>query len=247
MRILEVPYDNLGFDSALTRASALYDARQVALVSYLNIDCLRLATRNAEYRAVLQSAAMVLPDGIGIKLATQFTGARKAAHWIVTDLFVTLIEQLAHRRARFYFLGGPEGVAEAAADLLRHELPGIAIVGCQNGYFYDDAAVIEAINASGADVLIVGMGAPRQELWLQRHQAALKPTLRLAVGALFTWVSGQQPRAPAWVQTLHLEWFWRVLLEPGRLFRRYFLEDLPFLISLPLKGVKAVPGTAERP
>jgi len=247
MQLLGVRYDNLTFNHAVTKALSLYRAPRPALVSYLNIDCLRLAQKHADYRAALQSADVVLPDGIGIGIATRMGGGQKAEHWIVTDVFIALIEQLARQKAKFFFLGGPPDVAQAAADKLRARLPDIVIAGCAHGYFQDDAQMVETINASGADVLIVGLGAPRQERWLLRHQAALQPQLRLAVGALLTWISGAQPRAPQWVQTLHLEWFWRVLQEPRRLFRRYFLEDLPFLLSLPFRGIKAEAGPPKTP
>ena len=121
------------------------------------------------------------------------------------------------------------------------------VVGARDGFFKDDEAVLAEINASGADILIVGTGAPRQEMWLHRYRDRLKPQYRWGVGALFTWISGHQARAPMLFQRLYLEWFWRLLHEPQRLFVRYFVHDLPFLLSLPLKGVKAEPGTAERP
>lgn len=247
MRILDVPYDNLAFAAAVERVLSFYGLARPVFITYLNIDCLRLAARDAEYRALLQGADTVLPDGTSLKIATRMAGQRKADHYIVTDVFVAAIEQLAARGAKFYFLGGPPGVAAAAAEVLRARLPRIAVVGARDGFFKDDEAVIAEINASGADILIVGTGAPRQERWLHRYRDRLQPQYRWGVGALFTWISGHQARAPMLFQKLYLEWFWRLLHEPQRLFVRYFVHDLPFLLSLPLKGVKAEPGTPERP
>lgn len=247
MRILDVPYDNLAFEPAVERVLGFYGIGRPVFITYLNIDCLRLAVENAEYRALLQGADTVLPDGTSLKIATRMTGQRKADHYIVTDVFVAAIERLANRGAKFYFLGGPPGVAAAAAEVLRARLPRIEVVGARDGFFKDDEAVLAEINASGADILIVGTGAPRQEMWLHRYRDRLKPQYRWGVGALFTWISGHQARAPMLFQRLYLEWFWRLLHEPQRLFVRYFVHDLPFLLSLPLKGVKAEPGTAERP
>ena len=247
MRILDVPYDNLRFDDAVDRLSALYGTGRPAFVTYLNIDCLRLTAEEPDYKQILQNADMVLPDGTALRIATRLAGQRKADHYIITDVFVATIERLAGQGAKFYFLGGPPGVAEAAAEVMRQRLPKIAVVGTHDGFFKDDEAMIAAINQSGADVLIVGTGAPRQERWLHKHRDRLQPQCRWAVGALFTWISGHQARAPMLFQKLYLEWFWRLLHEPQRLFVRYFVHDLPFLLSLPLKGVKAEPGTAERP
>lgn len=247
MRILDVPYDNLTFDRAVEKLVSLHDGGRPGFATYLNIDCLRLAAEEPDYKQILQAADLVLPDGTALRIATRMAGARKADHHIVTDVFITAIETLAARGARFYFLGGPPGVAAAAAEVMRQRLPHIQVVGSHDGFFQDDAAMVAEINASGAEVLIVGTGAPRQERWLHRHREQLKPRSRWAVGALFTWISGHQARAPALFQRLYLEWFWRMLHEPKRLFVRYFVHDLPFLLSLPLKGVKAEPGTPERP
>ena len=247
MRILDVPYDNLKFDDAVDRLAALHGRGRPAFVSYLNIDCLRLAAEQPDYKAILQAADMVLPDGTALRIATRLAGQRKADHYIITDVFVATIGRLAARGARFYFLGGPPGVAAAAAEVLRQRWPGIAVVGSHDGYFGDDAAMIAEINRSGADVLIVGTGAPRQERWLHRYREQLQPQCRWAVGALFTWISGHQARAPMLFQKLYLEWLWRLLHEPRRLFVRYFVHDLPFLLGLPLRRVRAEPGTAERP
>lgn len=247
MRILDVPYDNLAFDAAVDRLSALYGLGRPAFATYLNIDCLRLAAELPDYKQILQAADLVLPDGTALRIATRLAGQRKADHYIITDVFAATIERLAGQGAKFYFLGGPPGVAEAAAQVLRQRLPQIAVVGSHDGFFTDDEAMIATINQSGADVLIVGTGAPRQERWLHQHRERLQPPCRWAVGALFTWISGHQARAPRLFQALYLEWLWRMLHEPKRLFVRYFVHDLPFLLSLPLKGVKAQPGTVERP
>ena len=247
MRILDVFYNNLMFDEAVDQLSALYALDRPSFVTYLNIDCLRLTASLPDYKAILQNADMVLPDGTALRIATRMAGQRKADHYIITDVFVATIERLSRQGAKFYFLGGPPGVAEAAAEVMRQRLPDVAVVGTHDGFFKDDEAMIAMINASGADVLIVGTGAPRQERWLNQYRERLQPKCRWAVGALFTWISGHQARAPELFQRLYLEWFWRLLHEPRRLFVRYFVHDLPFLLSLPLKGVKAEPGTPDRP
>lgn len=244
MKILDVHYDDLSEAQITQRILQLRQQDQQALVTYLNLDCLHKATLDAEYREILQNADLVCPDGIGLKLAILFCGQRKRAYTNATDFFLRLVRESAGSGARLYFLGSEPGVAQAAAEVLRAQNPGLLIAGTHHGYFQDDTAMVEQINASGADVLLLGTGAPRQEKWLWKHRAALKPKLLVAVGALFVWASGRQRRAPLLLQKLRLEWAWRILLEPQRLFRRYIMEDLPFLISLPLKGVQAVSDTA---
>lgn len=247
MRILDVHYDDLDEAQISQRILQLREQPGQALITYLNLDCLHKSTQDAEYRTILQNADMVCPDGIGLKLAIRFCGARKlGAYTNATDFFLRLVRESAGSGARLYFLGCDPGVAQAAAETLQAQNPGLLIAGTHHGFFPDDAAMVAEINASGADVLLIGTGAPRQEKWLWQHRSALKPKLLVAVGALFVWASGRQPRASLLLQRLRLEWAWRILLEPRRLFRRYILEDLPFFLSLLFKGVKAVNDPASK-
>lgn len=240
-RVIDVSYADITVEEGIEALLRLWRAGGPAQATYLNLDCLRLAHIDPEYHALLRRMDLVLPDGIGVRLATRLTGQRKRAHWNVTDFYLRFMAAAAAQGARFYLLGSPDGVAEAAADKLRERIPGIQIVGTHTGYVRDAAAAVAAVNASGADIFIIGMGAPLQERWLMQHRAMLKPALCLGVGALFDWVSGRHRRAPVWVQRIHLEWAWRILLEPRRMFKRYLVNDLGFLLSVPFRKPGALP------
>lgn len=233
MRVISVSYDNLTITESLERLLTARRAGKIANVTYLNLDCLRMAHHNAGYRKLLENMDVVLPDGIGIRIATAMIGKRKRQHWNVTDFYSQFLTQAAAEGARFFFLGSPEGVAEAAAKKLSKINSHIQVVGCHNGFIKDVPAVIKKINNSGADVLIVGMGAPRQEEFIAKYSDQLKPLLRIGVGALFDWQSGRFVRAPSLFRGLHLEWAWRITQEPKRMARRYLIDGISFLAMVP--------------
>jgi len=227
-----VSYDNLTVQRALDRAIALVRNGACEQIFFLNLDCLRIAQTDSVYRDILNAAALVLPDGVGLRLATRIFGATMSANCNGSDFSPLLLRELAQRGHGCFFLGGREGVAERAAERVAGSIAGLRVVGTHGGYFTDDASVVRMINASGAAVLFVAMGAPRQEKWIARNRSELRPVLCLGVGALFDYLSGAVPRAPRRVRALSLEWAWRVALEPRRMVSRYILAGLPFMFQL---------------
>jgi len=202
-----------------------------ALLAFVNPDCLNIAYTHDRYRTILQRAARVLPDGIGIKIGCRMRGLGLAANVNGTDLFPRLCERAARDGFSLFLLGARPGIADLVAGNMRARYPGLTIAGTQHGYFGPDeeGAIIARINASGARVLLVAFGVPRQELWLIDHHDALAPPVRMGVGGLFDFYSGRIPRAPLWLREIGLEWTWRLIQEPGRMWRRYILGNPLFL------------------
>ncbi|MDG4554661.1 MAG: WecB/TagA/CpsF family glycosyltransferase [Candidatus Competibacter sp.] len=202
-----------------------------ALLAFVNPDCLNIAYTHERYRTVLQQAARVLPDGIGVKIGCRMRGLGLAANVNGTDLFPRLCERAARDGFSLFLLGARPGIAELVAANMRARCPGLMIVGAQHGYFGPDEedTIVARINASGAGVLLVAFGVPRQELWLADHHDALTPPVRMGVGGLFDFYSGRIPRAPLWLREIGLEWVWRLAQEPGRMWRRYILGNPLFL------------------
>lgn len=231
LHLLGVDIVNTAMDEALDWIVARVQSRQAALLAFVNPDCLNIAYRHAPYRAVLQQAARVLPDGIGIKLGCRLLGVGLKANVNGTDLFPRLCARAAQDGLSLYLLGARPGVATAAALNMQNRYPGLRIAGVRDGYFAADAtgAVIADINASGADVLLVAFGAPKQELWLAEHHTQLAPPVRMGVGGLFDFYSGRIRRAPQWMREIGLEWTWRLMQEPGRMWRRYVIGNPMFL------------------
>jgi exopolysaccharide biosynthesis WecB/TagA/CpsF family protein len=227
-----VSYDNLTLQRALDSAVELVRDGAGKEIFFLNLDCLRIAQTDGEYRELLKAAALVLPDGVGLRLATRLFGATMNANCNGSDFSPLLLRELAQRGHGCFFLGGRDGVAERAAKRVAGSIAGLRVVGTHGGYFTDDGSVVRMINASGAAVLFVALGVPRQEKWIARNRAELRPALCLGVGALFDYLSGAVPRAPRLVRALSLEWAWRVALEPRRMVSRYILAGLPFMLQL---------------
>lgn len=235
--ILDVRIVNTTMDEAVDWILEKARGTEAAPVAFVNPDCLNIAYRDRAYHEVLGKAARVLPDGIGIHLACRLLGTSLRANVNGTDLFPKLCEKAVAAGVPLYLLGARPGVAQAAADAMCARFPGLAIAGVRDGYFppEEEPAVLEAINRSGAGVLLVAMGAPRQELWLEARRERLVPPVRMGVGGLFDFYSGRIPRAPVWMREIGLEWTWRLLQEPGRMWRRYLIGNPLFLYRVSRK------------
>lgn len=232
MNILNVHYDNLSLAETRERFFSLMDGGKKANIFFLNADCLYRAQKDREYQDVLTQADLVLPDGIGLRLITGLFGERMLADCNGTDLSPVLLKEAAKRGDKIFFLGGKGGVARRACENMRERIPGLKIVGWYHGYSKNDEEVVERINASGADILFVAMGVPLQEKWISKNRNRLNPKVCLGVGALLDYLSGQIARAPLWMRKFHLEWFWRIFVEPKRMFKRYVIDDLSFFVYL---------------
>ncbi len=205
-----------------------------SFVAFVNPDCLNIAYTQEKYRQVLSSADRVLPDGIGINIGCRMLNVSLLANINGTDLFPRLCERAATEGLSLFLFGAKPGIAQAVANNMRERLPALQFAGVRDGYFTADETdrIIEEINHSNADILLVAFGAPNQELWLAENHAKLKPCVRLGVGGLFDFYSGQMPRAPLWMREIGLEWTWRLLHEPGRLWRRYLIGNPLFLFRV---------------
>lgn len=202
-------------------------ARRVCLV---NAHTLNLAWENAAYRAVLSSADAVFGDGSGVRLAARLRGARMRDNLVGTDLVPDLFTAARDRNLACYLLGGTGETAARAAAWLRSAFPTLRVVGYRDGYVWseDSAAVVERINGSGADVLLVAMGNPLQEQWLAMHRDALRVPVCIGVGGLFDHWSGTLRRAAPWVRGLGIEWL-QILVQQPHKWRRYLLGNPRFV------------------
>ncbi len=210
------------------------ESRCPSLLAFVNPDCLNSAHDDEGYRSILRGADRVLPDGIGVHLGCRIKGLRLVSNLNGTDLFPRLCQRAADRGASLFLLGARPGVAAAAAENMQRRIPALRIAGTHHGYFEADEtqAVVETINRSGADILLVAMGAPRQEAWLAEHADALSVPVRMGVGGLFDFYSGRVKRAPVWVREIGMEWVWRILMEPRRMWRRYVVGNPRFLFRV---------------
>ena len=223
------------WDVAVSRA-ARFLVDQAAIgrrlqVYFVNAHCVNVAARVPRYAQILREAPLLFADGAGMALAARVGGTTLAHNVNGTDLFPELCAAAAAAALPVAFLGARPGVAAACATRMMRQHPGLRVVWVADGYLPapEEALRLQELNASGARLLFVAKGVPMQELWIADHAAQLSVPVLLAVGALFDFYSGTIARAPPWLRTLRLEWLYRLLQEPRRLFRRYVLGNPEFV------------------
>lgn len=211
---------------------------------FVNTHCVNVAASDAVYMSVLRRAARVFADGIGVKLAARAQGVEVVGNVNGTDLFPLLCTALRGTSVRVYLLGARPGVVDDVVAWLRRTYAHVQVVGTHHGYFSAHAndAVVEDIRASGADLLLVAMGVPRQELWIDENLRRCGARVALGVGALFDFYSSAVPRAPRWMRTHGLEWVYRLYQEPTRMWRRYVVGNPQFMWRVVWEGRRYLPS-----
>lgn len=231
--IMGVPVVAAPGDEVVAHLAGELAAGRRTEVAFLNAHASNLAAADVAFAAALRRAT-VLNDGAGVDLASRrLHGAPFPENLNGTDFVPRLLAGLAEPR-RIFLLGAAPGVAEAAADVLAGLCPQHRVVGVHHGFFTDEEApgVARRIAGTGAEVLLVAMGNPRQELFVAEHGAATGATLLVSVGALLDFLSGRVERAPHWLRRLRLEWVYRLVVEPRRMWRRYLVGNVRFLVAL---------------
>ena len=231
---LGIPTDNLTMQEAIDAVmQPTLAARQV---SFVNVDCVNKACRNQEYREALVTSDLRLADGIGLRIAGKILGNEVRQNVNGTDMFPRLCARLEDQKESLFLLGGKPGIADGVARWVKEGFPELTIAGIRHGFFEasEEGAIVEEINRSGATILLVAFGAPKQELWIRKQLKELKVRSALGVGGLFDFYSGMMPRAPQWVRELGMEWAYRLAKEPGRMWKRYVLGNGIFLFMVML-------------
>jgi exopolysaccharide biosynthesis WecB/TagA/CpsF family protein len=230
-RIFGIEINNLTMSQALEKVIATAQGQEKRSFAFVNADCLNRATRNAAYGRVLSRQSMVFADGSGIRMAGLMRGINVVGNVNGTDMFPLLCKEASEKGLSIFLLGSAPGVADAVAQNMTQQYPALKIAGTQDGYFgaTETEQVITKINISCADILLVALGAPRQEMWIETNHARLFPSVAIGVGGLFDFYSGRISRAPLWLREAGFEWTWRFLQEPSRMWRRYFIGNPLFL------------------
>ena len=204
-------------------------AGERAIFVYINIYAINLAQTLPWFRNFLNNASAAYCDGFGVLLGARMAGYRLIHRSTPPDWISDLASECASRAITIFLLGGRSGVAERAALYLSQQHPGLRINGTHHGYFEttpggaDNIKIIQAINQTGSDLLLVGMGMPLQEKWLYENWEHLNIKVALPVGALLDYLGDEKNRPPHWMTNHGLEWTGRLFLEPGRLWKRYLL------------------------
>lgn len=231
---------NLALDEAVAAIDAAIMAKSPTRIAFVNADCVNIAATDADYRQNLADMDWIFVDGIGMRIAGKMLQQPVRDNVNGTDLFPKLCASMAQQKQRLYLLGARPGVAEAVGHWVNTHHPGVNVVGTQDGYFNQDTEqqVLSEIRAARPDVVLVAIGAPRQETWINQHIAATGASVVIGVGGLFDYYSGRIPRAPLWMRRFGLEWLFRLSQEPARLWRRYLIGNGLFMYRIVLRYLR---------
>ena len=234
--VMGLKFDSMTMDEALSRAEALLRGDKAAYVVTPNAEIAYEALHDGQLREMLNGADLMLPDGAGVVLASKLLRTPVKQKVAGVDFAAGLLGILERNGQSLYLLGGKPGIGELAAQKMLEAHPQLRIAGIADGYFRDEAPVIEKINASGADALFVCLGAPKQERFMVQHQQELHVHLMAGLGGSLDAFAGTVQRAPEWMIRLNLEWLYRLIREPKR-FRR-MLRLPKYLWAVMLKRIR---------
>ena len=224
VQVLGVPVDCVSEAEAVRLSlEAVAQHRQLRIVP-INAAQTILAHENPQFRATIQRFELALADGKAVAWGAKWWLRLPVPEQVGVPPFVhTLLPAAAARGVRVFLFGATDEVVQATAARCVAQWPGLKIAGIRNGYFStaDEADVVAQINASGAEILLVALPSPMKEFWVARHSASLQPPVIIGVGGLFDVMAGKVKAAPEPIRMVGMEWAFRMLQEPGRLWKRY--------------------------
>jgi N-acetylglucosaminyldiphosphoundecaprenol N-acetyl-beta-D-mannosaminyltransferase len=239
LQILGCRLDTIDAGEATRRILTLAREGSGAQIVTLGTEMVVYAQNDSRFRSIVNASAISLCDTVGLLAVARRRGAPLRERVTGVELLERLAAGAAATRVPVYFLGGAEGVAADAAAILEVRFPGLQIAGARSGYFTDDETpeIVRGIAASGARLLFVGLGSPRQEFWLAENLAQTGCGAGIGVGGSFDVISGRVARAPAFFRRFGLEWLYRLIKEPRRWRRQLALPYFAWLIVLDELGV----------
>ncbi len=234
VNILGVGVSAINMSQALSVIASWLEKRQPHYVCVSNVHSIMSCQRDPALRAIHNRAGMVTPDGMPLVWLSRQAGYRHVERVYGPDLLLALCRYGLARGYRHFFYGGGAGVAQRLAERLQARFPTLQVAGAFTPPFGDlsaaeDAEITEYLARSGAHIIWVGLGMPKQERWMAAHIGRL-PQVLIGVGAAFDFHSGSKRQAPLWMQRRGLEWLFRLMSEPRRLWRRYLTTIPPFIV-----------------
>lgn len=216
--VLGVPFDAVTMEQAVAKAKEMLSEEGQHFICTPNPEIVMEAQKDKDLMNILQEADMVIPDGIGVVWASKYSEIRLTERVAGYDLTQNLMAELAATEETFYFFGGAPGVASAAARKMMKKYPGLKVVGVHNGYFdeKEEKKIIQDIKTKSPSILLVGLGAPKQEKWIYDNIRLVGAKIAIGVGGSFDVMAGNVKRAPKIFQKLGLEWFHRLITQPTR-------------------------------
>lgn len=235
--VLGVLYDNVTMQEALERGRALLEQDAPSYCVTPNAEMAYEALHDETFRAVLNGASLVLPDGAGVVLGAKILKTPLKQKVAGIEFAQNLLAILEETGKRLFLLGSKPGIADLAAEKMLQKHPKLCVCGTMDGYFKDDSEAVARINDARADVVFVCLGAPKQEYFMQKHASELNVRLMIGLGGTLDGIAGTVKRAPRWMIRLQLEWLYRLIKQPSRLGRMMRLPKFVFAaIKKRMKG-----------
>lgn len=236
--ILGVPFDVVTPREALEKALLFLDGEVPKIIFTPNPEIVMHARRHADFLEILRGGDLVLPDGVGIVIASKFNRVKIPERVTGYDLVQQIFAKIKDTGKTVYFLGGKPGIAEKARENMIEQYPGLKIIGVSDGYFDEkkEREIIAEIQSLSPDLLLVCTGFPKQEKWIEKHKASIPCRLIIAAGGSIDGMSGSVKRAPKFFQRLGLEWLYRLVKQPSRFKRQ--LELPKFMLAVIWEAVR---------
>ncbi|MGD0652379.1 MAG: WecB/TagA/CpsF family glycosyltransferase [Verrucomicrobiia bacterium] len=228
IEIFGIPIDNLTVEETLQKIEEFIRSGRVHQHVVVNVDKIVKAHRDAKLREVIRSCDLINVDGQPVVWMSRWLGQPLKERVNGTDLMMALIERSAEKGYRPFFLGAREEIVTKLAQTLQARYPQLSVAGWHDGYWSaeEEPAVVEQIRRSRADILFVAISSPKKEIFLGRWKGELGVPFMMGVGGSFDVAAGCVKRAPRWMQKAGLEWLYRLMQEPARMWRRYLVDDM---------------------
>ncbi len=230
IEIMGCQIDNLSMEETLQAVENFIKSGRPHQHVVVNVDKLVKASRDEKLRRIINECALINVDGMPVVWASYLLGKPLKERVAGVDLFEALMRRSAAKGWRVFLLGAKEEIVSRVKQVYEERYAELIIADYRNGYWKpeEENAVVEQIKAAQADLLFVAISSPKKEHFLGRYQADMRVPFAMGVGGTFDVVTGKVKRAPKWMQNTGLEWFFRFLQEPRRMFGRYFIDDMAF-------------------
>jgi N-acetylglucosaminyldiphosphoundecaprenol N-acetyl-beta-D-mannosaminyltransferase len=232
IELLDSPFDRVGMQATVDQCMAWCSGPRVAhTVITLNAALLCMMRSDEELRTACRGGDLIVADGVPVVWVSKLAGVPLPGRVAGVDLTVKLLAEGASRGLSVYFLGARPSVIQKLVEYCGRSHPGLRVVGFRDGYFKpsDHEDIVNEIARLAPDMLFVGMPSPFKEAWCQRHREKLGVPVIVGVGGTFDVLTGYVRRAPRWLQSIGMEWWWRLAMEPKKMWRRYLHTNTDFL------------------
>lgn len=244
VQLFDIQFDNFDFDDLLDFMDQAIANQKPSYVLTCNVDHLMKLESDSLFKTIYEEADVIVADGVPLVWASRILHKPLKKKVSGSDMLQELGRALEERQYRLFFLGAADGVAEAARLELLKKFPHLQVVGCYSPSYgfetndIENEQIVSMLKEVRPDIVLVGVGAPKQEKWIYKHYQDYRVPVSIGVGATFDFLSGTVKRAPVLFQRTGFEWLWRLCQEPSRLWRRYLVEDMRFIKRLVLEMKK---------